>query len=151
MRRTQAVVASFGLVTLLFVGAACVSPADEASRVLKKSGVELDNLGKSVPSSFPTTEVALPDLKLESALGTLGTYVFRYTSPDPAANIAAYKAALVAMGYTLIDEFGDLDAAGGGHIGFRANGPRWTVNAVAFAQGAADGHYMGIDVEPRTG
>lgn len=150
MSRTRSIVAAFGLATLMFAATACVNPEDEASRILKKQGVELDNLGKSVPSSFPKTEVGLPDLKLESAVGTAGIYVFRYTSPDPANDIAAYKAALVAMGFTIDDEFDDLSSSGG-HTGFHAQGPRWTVDAVAFGQGQADGHYMGIDVEPRPG
>ena len=148
---SKSLIAAFGLAAMLFVGAACVSPAEKASKILEKSGVELDDLGKSVPSSFPKSEVGLPDLTLESAVGTAGTYVFRYTSPDPAADIAAYKAVLVAMGFTVTDEFGELAAAGDGHTGFSADGPKWTVNAVAFGEGPADGHYMGIDVEPRHG
>jgi hypothetical protein len=150
MSTTRSIVAALGLATLVFAASACVSPEDEASRILQKQGVELDNLGKSVPSSFPKTEVGLPDLKLESAVGTGGIYVFRYTSPDPASDIAAYKATLVAMGFTMDDEFDDLSATGG-HAGFHAKGPRWTVDAVAFGQGQTDGHYMGIDVEPRPG
>ena len=150
MSRSHSIVAAVGLTTLLFAATACVNPEDEASKILKKQGVELDNLGKSVPSSFPTSEVGLPDLKLESAVGTAGIYVFRYTSPNPAADIAAYKATLVAMGFTVDDEFDDLSATGG-HTGFHAVGPRWAVNAVAFGQGRSDGHYMGIDVEPRPG
>ena len=151
MSRTHSIVAAAGFAALLFVGTACVSPEDEASKILEKSGVELDDLGKSVPSSFPKTEVGLPDLALETAIGTAGTYVFRYTSPDPANDIAAYEAVLVAMGFTVLDEFGDPAAAEGGHTGFSADGPKWTVHAVAFGQGPTDGHYMGIDVEPRQG
>jgi hypothetical protein len=150
MSKTRSIVSALGLATLVFAASACVSPEDEASRILKKQGVELDNLGKSVPSSFPTTEVGLPDLTLESAVGTAGIYVFRYTSPDPASDLAAYKSVLVAMGFTMSDEFDDLNTTGG-HVGFHADGPRWTVDAVAFGQGQADGHYMGIDVEPRPG
>ena len=150
MRRTHSIIAAFGLITLAFTATACVSPEEEASKILKKQGVELDNLGKSVPSSFPTGDVGLPDLNLESAVGTAGIYVFRYTSPDPAGDIAAYKATLVAMGFSVDDEFGDLSATGG-HVGFHAVGPRWTVDAVAFGQGPVDGHYMGVDVEPRPG
>jgi hypothetical protein len=60
------------------------------------------------------------------------------------------------MGFTIVNEFDDLtDADGtpapGGHAGFVANGPRWSVDVSAFGQSAADGHYMAVIVEPRSG
>jgi hypothetical protein len=152
MSTRRTFISALAVSAAVLIGVGCTSPEDQVNKALKNSGVELDGLGKSVPASLPKDEVALPKLQLETAIGTAGQYVFRYTSPDPAGDVAGYQAALQATGFTITGTFDNLaDPASGGNVGFTATGPRWSVTVSAFAKGAVDGLYMGVVVAPVSG
>ncbi len=130
----------------------CGAAKDAAvDRALEGSDVEINGLGKEIPSSFPADEVPLPSTgaELETAAAAAGIYTMRYAVTDPKAASDAYRDVLVADGFTIETEFDHL-GGDGNNIGFIATNGAWSVTSSAFGPGTPDGLYEAVVVQPQT-
>jgi hypothetical protein len=145
--RTLSAIAAAAALTL---SAAACSASSDANAQLKKAGVDVSNNGKSLPASFPKTEIPVPGLSLSTAVGTPdGSYALRYVSKDAQADSSAYKAALKAAGFTIAAENSTpAQAALPSGISFLATSAKWSVAVGTFGPGQADGNYMGVAATP---
>ena len=149
-KKSRTLLGAFGLTAMLFVGAAC-SAEDQANDALKDAGVDGNiTLDGGVPEDFPSDEVALPDLKLETGVGLSGTFTLRYTTKDAKADVATYRAALAEDGATVAADFDNLaDVAAGGNVGFTATKGTWAINVSAFGPDVpGGGNYLAVVVTP---
>ena len=149
MKKFKSIIGAISLVALLGM-AACSSSDDAANDALKDAGVSGDiDTGGDLPKDFPS-DVAVPELGLETGVGLEGTFTLRYTSEDPAADVAAYRSALEAGGFTIANDFDNLaDPATGGNVGFIGTSSAWTVTVSAFGPDApGGGDYMAVVVAP---
>jgi hypothetical protein len=138
-----------GSIALAITVTGCDAAKDKAvDKALSDSGVELNDLGKSLPDSFPS-DVPTPGegVTLETAVATGDTFAMRYGVSDPAAAAGAYQNALEAAGYTIDITFDNL-ADAGNNVGFVASNGSWEVSASAFGEDPVDGLYMGVTVMP---
>ena len=147
MNKFKTFIKAFGVVALL--GFAACSKDDAANDALKDAGLDGNiSTGGDLPADFPKADVPTPDLKLETGIGLQGTYTLRYKAKDAAADVAAYRAELVAAGYTVTSDFDNLaDPAAGANVGFVATGPKFGVSVSAFGPDApGGGNYMAVVV-----
>jgi hypothetical protein len=145
MKKMKSIVGALGLATALLVGSGCAS--DVANNALKNAGVSVNG---NVPADFPKADVPLPTGKLETAVGAVGSFTFRYTSTDPKGDVASYKSALTAKGFTITGEADNLgNATACGNIAFLATSAKYSVAVSAFdASAPGGGNYMGVVVTP---
>ncbi len=149
-KKGRTLLGAFGLTAMLFVGAAC-SAEDQANDALKDAGVDGNiTLDGGVPKDFPSDEVALPDLKLETGVGLSGTFTLRYTTKDAKADVATYRAALAEDGAIITADFDNLtETAPGGNVGFTATKGTWAIDVSAFGPDApGGGNYLAVVVSP---
>ncbi|MEO6125601.1 MAG: hypothetical protein ABIR32_18025 [Ilumatobacteraceae bacterium] len=147
-RFSKFIIGAVGVTTLL--GLSACNSDKAANDALKDAGVEANvNTGGGLPAGFPK-EVVTPDLKLETGIAAVGTFTLRYTSPNPAADTAAYRDALTAAGFTVSELVDHLaDPAAGGNVAFTASSAAYTVVVSAFSKDApGGGNYMGVVVTP---
>jgi hypothetical protein len=139
---SRTIVSAAALMTL--AGACGATAKSKADAALKDAGVEVPAAGK-LPANFPA-EVPTPSLKLETGIEAAGTFTLRYTSADPKADMAAYRSALVAGGYTISSDVDDLSGPSKNVVVMAVKGTS-TVLASAFAPDApGGGNYMGVVV-----
>lgn len=148
MHTSRTLIGALGLTFALAIGGAACSTEDQTNAALEKAGVDANvSTGGELPDGFPET-VATPDLELESGAAVAGTYTLRYTSSDPAAEIAAYRSALEAAEFTPGGDFTN-DAAAGDYQGFTAANADYTVLASAYGPDApGGGNYLAVVVTP---
>jgi hypothetical protein len=107
------------------------SAKDKADAALKQAGV---------------ADVPTPAIPLETAVAAAGTFTLRYTTKDPKADMAAYRAALVAAGFKINSEADNLTGPSK-NINLMATKGTVTVIAAAFGPDApGGGNYMGVVV-----
>ena len=149
-KKGRSLLGAFGLTAMLFVGAAC-SAEDQANDALKDAGVDGNiTLDGGIPKDFPSDEVALPDLKLQTGVGLSGSFTLKYTTKDAKADVATYRAALAEDGATVTADFDHLDdPATGGNVGFTATKGTWRIDVSAFGPDApGGGDYLAVIVMP---
>jgi hypothetical protein len=149
MTRLHATRTIIAIAALTMAANGCGAAKDKiVEDALEDSGVELNDLGKSLPESFPADVPTPTDgVELESAVATGDTFVMRYGLTDPAAATAAYRSALESAGFTIEADFNDLEGTAN-NVGFTATNGTWDVSASAFGEGEVDGLYMGVSVLP---
>jgi hypothetical protein len=148
MHTTRSLVSALGLAAALLVGGVACSAEDATNAALENAGVDANvSTGGDLPDGFPS-DVATPDLELETGAAVEGTYTLRYTSDDATADIAAYRTALADAGFTPGEDF-TFDKASGDHTGFTAASPEFNVMAAAYGPDApGGGNYMAVVVTP---
>ena len=148
MHSSRTLIGALGLTFALAIGGAACSAEDQTNAALEKAGVDANvSTGGDLPDGFPEA-VATPDLELESGAAVAGTYTLRYTSSDPAGDVAAYRSALEDAGFTPGEDFTN-DKAAGDFQGFTAADETYTVMASAYGPDApGGGDYMAVVVTP---
>jgi hypothetical protein len=141
---SRTIISAAALMTL--AGACGAGAKDKADAALKDAGIEVPDAGKlpaNLPEGTPT-----PTLKLETGIEAAGTFTLRYTSTDAKADMAAYRTALVAAGYTISNDADGLSGASKNVVLMATKGAS-TILASAFAPDApGGGNYMGVVVTP---
>jgi len=148
MHTTRSLVSALGLAAALLVGGAACSADDVTNAALEDAGVEGSvSTSGDLPDDFPS-EVATPDLPLETGAGVEGIFTLRYTSDDPTGDFAAYRSALEDAGFTADEDF-TFDKASGDHTGFTATSAEYSVLASAYGPDApGGGNYLAVVVSP---
>ena len=104
-RRIRHIVAFAAVVAWLTSG--CTNAADKQSKDAPKNvGVSISGKGTYPPDFL--AKVPKPELALETAIGTAGTFRLRFTSSSATSDLAAYKNLLVTACYTMSNETKDL-------------------------------------------
>ena len=148
MKNTRTLIGTVALTAGLLLGGVACSSQDAANAALDKAGVEADiSTDGHIPDGFPE-EIPTPDLKLENGAAVEGIYTLRYTSDDPAADVAAYRQAVEATELIMGEDF-TFDKASGDYQGFMASNEKYTLMASAYGPDApGGGNYMAVVVTP---
>jgi hypothetical protein len=148
MRTTRSLISALGLTTALLIGGAACSAEDVTNSAMEDAGIDGNiSTGGDLPDGFPT-EVATPELDLETGAAVEGIFTLRYSSDDSAADAAAYRTALEDAGFTPGEDF-TFDEASGDYSGFTATSAEYSVLASAYGPDApGGGNYLAVVVTP---